>query len=86
MEKKNGILRLLMFARFLSDTDNPRRYWSDLKRKLKMEGSELYEKIVQLKMTAKDGKQRMTDVADTEQLLNLYNPFRQKKQSHSNYG
>ena len=58
-------------CRVLSDTDNPRRYWSDLKRKLKAEGSELYENIVQLKMTAPDGKSRMTDVADTEQLLRL---------------
>ena len=55
----------------LSGTDNPRRYWSDLKRKLATEGSELYEKIVQLKMTAADGKKRLTDVADTEQLLRI---------------
>ncbi len=55
----------------LSGTDNPRRYWSDLKRKLAAEGSELYEKIVQLKMTAADGKKRLTDVADTEQLLRI---------------
>lgn len=56
----------------LSDTDNPRRYWSDLKRKLKAEGAvEVYEKIVQLKMTAPDGKKRLTDVADTEQLLRI---------------
>ena len=55
----------------LSGTDNPRRYWSDLKRKLISEGSELYEKIVQLKMTAADGKKRLTDVADTEQLLRI---------------
>jgi hypothetical protein len=55
----------------LTGTDNPRRYWSDLKRKLKAEGSQLYEKIVQLKMTAEDGKQRLTDVANTEQLLRL---------------
>ena len=56
----------------LSGTDNPRRYWSDLKRKLKSEGAvELYEKIVQLKMTAPDGKKRLTDVADTEQLLRI---------------
>lgn len=38
----------------LSGTDNPRRYWSDLKRKLKADGSELYEKIVQLKMKASE--------------------------------
>ncbi|MCL2112145.1 MAG: Bro-N domain-containing protein [Clostridiales bacterium] len=55
----------------LTDTDNPRRYWSDLKRKINAEGSQLYEKIVQLKMTAPDGKRRLTDVADTEQLLRL---------------
>lgn len=41
----------------LTDSDNPRRYWSDLKRKLHMERSELYEKIVQFKMTSSDGKQ-----------------------------
>ncbi|MDO5415001.1 MAG: Bro-N domain-containing protein [Bacillota bacterium] len=56
----------------LSNTENPRRYWSDLKRKLKSEGAtEVYEKIVQLKMTAPDGKQRLTDVADTKQLLRI---------------
>ena len=56
----------------LTGTENPRRYWSDLKRKLKAEGAvEVYEKIVQLKMTAPDGKKRLTDVADTEQLLRI---------------
>lgn len=56
----------------LSDSDNPRRYWSDLKRKLKAEGAnEVYEKIVQLRMTAPDGKQRLTDVANVEQLLRI---------------
>ena len=49
----------------LTGTDNPRRYWSDLKRKLKAEGSQLYEEIVQLKMTAPDGKKRLTDVANS---------------------
>ena len=47
----------------LTDSDNPRRYLSDLKRKLKKEGSELYENIVQLKLPAPDGKMRLTDVA-----------------------
>ena len=56
----------------LTGTENPRRYWSDLKRKLKAEGAvEVYEKIVQLKMTAPDGKKRLTDVADTEQILRI---------------
>ena len=49
----------------------PKRYWSDLKKKLAAEGSEVYEKIVRLKMEAEDGKMRETDVADTETLLRL---------------
>ena len=53
----------------LTDSSNPRRYWSDLKTKLKQEGSEVYEKIVQLKMTAPDGKKRQTDCFATEDLL-----------------
>ena len=70
-EREEWYYSIVDVCRVLSDTDNPRRYWSDLKRKLKAEGSELYENIVQLKMTAPDGKSRMTDVADTEQLLRL---------------
>jgi hypothetical protein len=55
----------------LTDTDRPRKYWSDLKTKLNKEGSELSEKIGQLKLIADDGKLRLTDVADTEQLFRL---------------
>jgi hypothetical protein len=55
----------------LTGSSNPRRYWSDLKIKLNTEGSQLYEKIVQLKMKASDGKLRETDAADTEQILRL---------------
>lgn len=55
----------------LTDSENPRRYLSDLKRKLKSEGSEVYEKIVQLKMQAADGKMRMTDVATMEQMFRI---------------
>ncbi len=55
----------------LTGTDRPRKYWSDLKTKLRKEGSELSEKIGQLKMEAEDGKKRLTDVADTEQLFRL---------------
>ncbi len=63
----------------LTGTDNPRRYWSDLKRKLTQEGSELYEKIVQLKLQSSDGKFYSTDVADTEQLLRLIQSIPSKK-------
>ena len=55
----------------LAENSRPRKYWSDLKKKLKVEGSELSDKIGQLKMKATDDKMRMTDVADTEQLLRL---------------
>lgn len=55
----------------LTNNERPRKYWDDLKRKLKTEGSELSEKIGQLKMKAADGKMRMTDVADVEQLFRL---------------
>jgi len=53
----------------LTDSTIPKRYWSDLKNKLENEGSEVYEKIVRLKMIASDGKQRNTDCFSTENLL-----------------
>ncbi len=56
----------------LTDASIPRRYWSDLKRKLEKEGfNELYEKIVQLKLPANDGKDRATDCANTATLFRL---------------
>jgi len=55
----------------LTDNKRPRKYWSDLKTKLQKEGSELSEKIGQLKIHSKDGKAYKTDVADTEQLFRL---------------
>ena len=51
---------------------DPWRYWSDLKRKMKTEGvTQLYENIVQLKLTPSDGKRYLTDAATTEQLLRI---------------
>ena len=55
----------------LTESSNPRRYWSDLKRKLQEEGSQLYDKIVQLKMKSDDGKLYKTDVATTTQILRI---------------
>ncbi len=56
----------------LSGSNNPRRYWSDLKIKLRKEGyHELYEKIVQLKMLSADGKNYKTDAVNTETLLRV---------------
>ena len=71
-EKEEWYFSIVDVCEVLSGTENPRRYWSDLKRKLKTEGAvEVYEKIVQLKLTASDGKRRLTDVANTEQLLRI---------------
>jgi hypothetical protein len=53
----------------LTDSPRPRKYWNALKTKLKTEGSELSQKMGQLKMQSADGKFYMTDVADTEQLF-----------------
>ena len=55
----------------LSESPNPRKYWSVLKTRLKKEGSELTTNCSQLKMKAADGKMYLTDVADTEQLFRL---------------
>jgi len=63
----------------LSGTDRPRKYWSDLKSQLSLEGSELSEKIGQLKLMAKDGKKYLTDVADVEALLRIIQSIPSKK-------
>ena len=55
----------------LTESDNPRKYWSVLKTRLKKEGSELATNCSRLKLLAGDGKMRFTDVADTERLLRL---------------
>ena len=55
----------------LTESKRPRKYWSDLKSKLKHEGSEVSENIGQLKMLSPDGKMRLTDVATTKQLLRI---------------
>lgn len=71
-EKEEWYFSIIDVISVLTGTANPRRYWSDLKRKLKAEGAnELYEKIVQLKMLSSDGKRYKTDVANTEQLLRI---------------
>ena len=63
----------------LTDSSIPKRYWSDLKSKLLEEGFEPYDKIVQLKMPAEDGKFRETDCANTEILLRIIQSIPSKK-------
>ncbi|MFN7044985.1 MAG: Bro-N domain-containing protein [Flavobacterium sp.] len=70
-EQEKWYVSIIDVIEVLTDSDRPRKYWSDLKSKLIKEGSELSDKIGQLKMQAPDGKMRLTDVADTEQLFRL---------------
>jgi hypothetical protein len=70
-DEEKWYFSIIDIVEILTGSDRPRKYWSDLKAKLKKEGSELSEKIGQLKMESPDGKLRETDVADTEQLLRL---------------
>lgn len=55
-EKETWYISVVDVIEVLTETDRPRKYWNDLKTKLKMEGSELSEKIGQLKLLAPDGK------------------------------
>lgn len=70
-EKEEYFFSVVDVISALTDSKIPRNYWSDLKRKLIDEGSELHENIVQLKMKAKDGKFRETDTLDTKGILRL---------------
>jgi len=70
-DKELWYFSIIDVVEILTDSTRPRKYWNDLKIKLKSEGSELSDKIGHLKMEAPDGKMRLTDVADTETLLRL---------------
>jgi len=63
----------------LTDSTIPRRYWTDLKAKLKEEGLELYDFIVQLKLKSSDGKEYETDCADTEGIFRIIQSIPSKK-------
>ena len=70
-EKEEYYFRVVDVISALTEANIPRNYWSDLKRRLKKEGSELHESIVQLKMRAQDGKLRETDTLDTAGIFRL---------------
>jgi hypothetical protein len=70
-EQEKWFISIIDVIEVLTESDRPRKYWGDLKSKLKKEGSQLSEKIGQLKMQSSDGKFYKTDVADTEQLFRL---------------
>ena len=70
-EQEKWFFSIVDIVKVLTDSPNPRKYWSVLKTRLKKEGSELTTNCSQLKMQSADGKFYKTDVADTEQLLRL---------------
>jgi hypothetical protein len=70
-EKEKWFFSIVDIIGILTESPNPRKYWSVLKTRLKKEGSELTTNCRQLKMQSSDGKFYKTDVADTEQLLRL---------------
>lgn len=70
-EKEEYYFSVVDVISALTDSNIPKRYWSDLKRRLTEEGSELYENIVRLKLKAQDGKLRETDTLDTKGILRL---------------
>jgi len=63
----------------LTESDNPRHYWTVLKGRLMAEGNETLTNCDRLKMRAIDGKMRLTDVANTEQILRLIQSVPSKK-------
>ncbi|MDP3914531.1 MAG: Bro-N domain-containing protein [Bacteroidota bacterium] len=70
-EQEKWFFSVIDVIEILTESPRPRKYWSALKTKLQTEGSELSQKLGQLKMAAEDGKMRETDVADTETLLRI---------------
>ena len=70
-ENEDYYFSVIDVIQVLTDSNIPKRYWTDLKRKLINEGSELYEKIVRLKVKAQDGKMRETDTLDTKGIFRL---------------
>ena len=70
-EKEDYYFSIIDIIKALTDSSRPRKYWNDLKNKLREEGSELSDKIGQLKMKSQDGKFYKTDVLDTKGILRL---------------
>ncbi|MCI6273030.1 MAG: Bro-N domain-containing protein, partial [Erysipelotrichaceae bacterium] len=72
-EKEEWYFSVIDIIGVLTESKNPRRYWSDLKRKMKDEEGaiQLYENIVQLKLESSDGKKYNTDVADMQGIFRI---------------
>lgn len=74
-EEQKWYFSIIDVIEILTGSSIPRRYWSDLKIKLKEEGFELYEKIVQLKLVSSDGKMRLTDVGNVKEIFRLIQSY-----------
>jgi len=70
-EKEEWFFSVVDVIAVLTDSKDPAAYWRKLKQRMREEGSETVTNCHGLKMTAADGKKRLTDVADTEQLLRI---------------
>ena len=70
-EKEEWYFSIVDVVAVLTDSPNPQTYWRVLKKRLKDEGNETVTSCNALKMTAADGKRRLTYVADTEQFLRI---------------
>ena len=70
-EEEKYFISIIDLVGVLSESDRPRKYWSDLKSRLKQEGNEVSEKIGQLKLKSQDGKYRLTDVCDIEEMFRI---------------
>lgn len=78
-EEEKWYFSIVDVIEVLTESTIPKRYWTDLKKKLKSEGSQVYDNLVQLKLKSSDGKFYKTDVADTEQLFRLIQSIPSKK-------
>ena len=78
-EQEKYFFSVVDVIQVLTDSGNPRKYWSVLKTRLKQEGSEMATNCSQLKLPASDGKSYLTDVADTEQVFRLIQSVPSKK-------
>ena len=70
-ENEKYYISIVDLVGVMAESDRPRKYWSDLKSKLKQEGNEVSEKIGQLKLKSQDGKYRLTDVCDIEEMFRI---------------
>ena len=78
-EEEEWYFSIVDVCQVLTESADGRKYWNKLKQRLKDEGSQLVTNCHQLKMTAQDGKKRLTDVANTEQLLRIIQSIPSKK-------